>query len=228
MSSFRSSYKVTIVPFYGAAKGQSLQIITSATGAILSTTFIQTPQLDTEYTQEGTEPGINPLELENPPLPTKFDAETGYDEYIRTIQVKALDIVKLQEIGKTNGKLTEQQENQYQESMKAINESAKKLAEVQSGSVENREGLNEWFERKRDNAKNKKKDNDKKKKTENEEKKKAEEEKKKQEQEEEEEQEVEEDNEGVAVNLPPEDASVAEAKPVGLAVAGKLINLFVR
>lgn len=123
--------------------------------------------------------------------------------------------------------------------MKSINESAKKLAEVQDNTsltFENREGLNQWFERKRESSKNKnkKRDEDNKRKKEAEEKKKQEEEKRKQNEKEKEEveeeegveEEAEQDTEGVSINLPPEDASVAEAKPVGLAVAGKNLKTF--
>ncbi|CAH1133247.1 unnamed protein product [Ceutorhynchus assimilis] len=158
------------------------------------------------------------MALENPQLPSKFD---GFDYLIKSIQHKAAEIVKLQEIAKKNGELTESEQDEYREHMKSINESSKSLAEAQESAsltFETREGLSEWFDMKREKTKDKNKKKDSKDKD-----KKKEEESKKEEQEkvEEEEENVDQDNEGVAINLPPADASVAEAKPVGLAVAGE-------
>ncbi|XP_050309977.1 uncharacterized protein LOC126745964 [Anthonomus grandis grandis] len=231
--------RITLVPFYGGAKGQSLQIIEGPNGEVLSTVIIKTPSTLPAPSQE-TEIEINPLDLENPPLPSKFDTEyyEGYDEYIRNIRNKAGKIIQLQEIAKRNGNLDEQQEIMYQEYMASINQSAKKLAEAQENAglgFENREGLSQWFERKSNNQsnKNKKKEDEKQKKKKEEDekrKKQEEEERKKKKQEEEKKKQEEEENEGgeevggddgVAINLPPPEASVAEAKPVGLAVAGE-------
>ncbi|XP_063903109.1 golgin subfamily A member 6-like protein 7 isoform X2 [Zophobas morio] len=243
--------KVTIIPFYGGGKGQSLQIIERPDGTVI-THIIQTPV----NTPTPTEEVINTAELENPPLPSKQDLDFGSN--IRKIHRTAINIIKLQEIAKKNGKLNTDEESLYQQNMDELNSSAKNLAQLQEQedkfSFENREGVNEWFERKKSN----KKDKDKKKKEEEEKKKeeerkkeeeeerRKEEEKKKEEQnkaeeeerrkkeeeknknekpkEEEEEEEGEDednDNDGIAIGLPPDDASVAEAKPVGLAVAGE-------
>ncbi|KAH1013841.1 hypothetical protein HUJ04_002778 [Dendroctonus ponderosae] len=228
----RDTTKITLVPFYGGGKGQSLQITATAEGAVISAIIVKTPdQPIVEMEQTEIEKEIDPTELENPPLPTKFETELyeGYEGYIRTIQSRANDIVKLQEIAKKNGQLTPEEEKAYAEHMKSINESAKKLAEIQESPnllTESREGLSQWFERKKDNTKdkNKKREEEKKRKKENEEKeqKRKNEEKKKQQgaQKEQEEEEDEQGDDSVAINLPPDDASVAEAKPVGLAVAG--------
>ncbi|XP_066256902.1 GTPase activating protein homolog 4-like isoform X3 [Euwallacea similis] len=215
------SNSVTLIPFYGGAKGQSLQISNTPLGQVIS--IVQTPEQPLPPLEQ-TEIEIDPTELENPPLPSSYDTEHYEGE-----------IVKLQELAKAKGGLTPAEESMYQQHMKSINQSAKKLAEFQDNTaltLENRQGLTQWFERKRESTKdkNKKKEEEKKRKKE-EEKKKMEEDMKKKKQEKEnqkeEEEKVEEEadedqvNDAVAINLPPDDASVAEAKPVGLAVAGE-------
>lgn len=179
------------------------------------TSIIKTPPKKHHASTE--EPEVT--ELENPPLPSKQDIDFGSN--LKNIHETAINIIKLQEIAKKNGQLSAEQEETYQKNIEELNTSARNLAELQQQEdefSENREGLTEWFERK----KSTKKDKDKKKKEE-EEKKKEEEDKKRKEEEKEEEEETDEENEetdGIAIGLPPPDASVAEAKPVGLAVAG--------
>lgn len=94
--------------------------------------------------------------------------------------------------------------------MDSLNLSAQNLARAQDETddyFENDGGgtLASWFERKKVNKQDKNKN---------------EEEKKKGQGNKEPDEETEEGEDGIAVNLPPPDASVAEAKPVGLAVAG--------
>ncbi|XP_066138702.1 golgin subfamily A member 6-like protein 7 isoform X4 [Euwallacea fornicatus] len=220
VQSTHKSNSVTLIPFYGGAKGQSLQISNTPLGQVIS--IVQTPEQPLPPLEQ-TEVEIDPTELENPPLPSSYDTEHYEGE-----------IVKLQELAKARGGLTPAEESMYQQHMMSINQSAKKLAEFQDNTaltLENRQGLTQWFDRKRDNTKdkNKKKEEEKKRKKE-EEKRKTEEEikKKKQEKENQKEEGKVEEGEGedqgsdaVAINLPPDDASVAEAKPVGLAVAGE-------
>lgn len=209
--------KVTLIPFYGGGKGQSLQIVEKADGSVM-TYIIKTPEIKPTIPEES----INTSELENPPLPSKQDRDFSSD--IRNIHKTALDIIKLQDTAKKNGHLSPEQEKAYRKNMDSLNSSAKNLAELQQEedefSFENREGLSEWFERKKTIQKEKDK-----KKEEEENKKKPEGEKNKEEEKEKEEEESE-DSDGVAIGLPPEDASVAEAKPVGLAVAGKNVFFF--
>ncbi|KAJ8956864.1 hypothetical protein NQ318_014279, partial [Aromia moschata] len=208
---------------------------------------------------ENTEEVIDAAELENPPLPSKYELEE-FGNYIKNIQDTALKIVKLQEIAKSKGKLSESEEAKYKQHMESLNKSAQSLAEMQEESnpldFESREGLGAWFERraassnkkdknkkkeeedkkrkeeerkrkeeeskkKKDEEEKRKKEEEKKKKEEEDKKRKEEEEKRKEEEKEEEIDEEEEDNDSITINLPPEDASVAEAKPVGLAVAGE-------
>lgn len=207
--------KVTLIPFYGGGKGQSLQIVEKADGSVM-TYIIKTPEIKPTIPEDS----INAADLENPPLPSKQDRDFSSD--IRNIHKTALDIIKLQDTAKKNGQLNPEQEKAYKKNMDSLNSSAKNLAELQEEedefSFENREGLSEWFERKK--TIQKEKDKQKEEEKENN-KKKPESEKNKEEEKEEEES---EDTDGVAIGLPPEDASVAEAKPVGLAVAGKNTN----
>ncbi|KAL1491297.1 hypothetical protein ABEB36_011915 [Hypothenemus hampei] len=211
--------RIVLIPFYGGGKGQSLQIIKNSKGTVLSSVIVKTP-VNATTSPEQTEIEINPFELENPPLPSKFDTEQieDYDDlggFIRTIQNKAQEIVKLQELAKTNGKLSPKEEITYEAHLKEINNAAKNLAYIQNNnnmSIESREGLTDWFDRKRQNVKNNKKTKENEKKPNKEEENGTEKP--------EQQQQEEENNDSVAINLPPEDASVAEAKPVGLAVAG--------
>lgn len=223
------------------------------------TTIIKIPENYSENS-ENLEETINTAELENPPLPSKYELDE-FGNYIKNIQTTALKVIKLQEAAKRNGKLSEAEEVIYKESMDSLNQSARNLARLQEETnpldFEGREGLSAWFERKQSNKKDKdknkrKEDEDRKKKEEErkrkeeEEKKKAEENKRKEEErkkqeerrkeeerkkaenqkrEEEkhkEEEDEDDDDDSITINLPPEDASVAEAKPVGLAVAGNV------
>ncbi|VEN64565.1 unnamed protein product [Callosobruchus maculatus] len=266
------------MPYYGALKGQSLEITELPNGTVI-TKVVKTP-VTNDTTTEDT---IDVTELENPPLPTKYERNESDDfsRNVKTIQTNAHKIVKLQEVAKAKGNLTEKEESLYKENMDSLSKAAEELAKIQEESypidLEGREALSAWFERKannkkekdkkKDDDKKKKEDEDKKKKEEEDRKRKEEEAKKKKEEEErhrkeeekkrkeqegkkrqeeekrrkeeeerrkeeerkkeeekrkgEREEESDDDEDGVAVNLPPDDASVAEAKPVGLAVAGK-------
>lgn len=241
----RIPIKVSIVPFYGGAKGQSLEISEYSNGTV-TTAIIKTPEKHKEESKEDTLGSSEHEHIEMPPLPSKHELDFG--DSIKNIQSTALKIIRLQEIAKQNGKLTKTQEIIYKENMDTLSRAAQNLAIIQEKSnpleIENREGLSAWFERKSTSSKDKKKKEEEKKKKEDENKKKELEEKKKKEEEEkrkkeedkrkeeenkkEPEEEAEEgDDDTIAINLPPQDASVAEAKPIGLAVAGKNnIDLF--
>ncbi|CAG9859642.1 unnamed protein product [Phyllotreta striolata] len=238
--------KITILPFYGGAKGQSLQIIEKPDGSV-TTNIIKTPP-QTETTNFDND--VNPIEWENPPLPTKFDTE-DFSDNLRKVQGLAAKIIKLQEKLKETGRLTSSEEAAYKENMETLSESAQKLAESQDvgGSIENREGISAWLENRKtttSKTKPKKKDgDDQKKKVEEDKKRKAQEEQKKREEEKRKQEEMESqkkkaekekeneeenhkgekeeqegDSETIGIELPAEDASVAEAKPIGLSVAG--------
>lgn len=270
-SLFSASKKITLLPFYGGAKGQSLQITEYSDGRI-ETAIVKNPEIPVENTNIT----VNTSELENPVLPSIYEL-SDLGSNIRKIQDTALTVVKLQEKAKEKGALNEAEEALYKQSMVILNRTAQNLANLQNEmhplDLESREGLSSWFERKSSSSKDKnkkkeedkrkkeeekrkkeeeekkkkeeekrKKDEEKKKKEEQEKKKKDEEKKKKEEenkrleeemekkkQEEEKEREKEEEKEkegekeeddGVEITPPDEDASVAEAKPVGLAVAG--------
>ncbi|KAL3281229.1 hypothetical protein HHI36_004443 [Cryptolaemus montrouzieri] len=181
---------------------------------------------------------INPTDLEYPPLPSKY--EKKFTDHVKTINNNALNILSLEEILKRRGKLTEKEKLTYQENMDRINEAANELTKLQKQNAnedfefENREGLSAWFEKKNkiklEKEANKAKEANKTNEVENNTEKqgkwwnKSVPEKEKEKEEKEKEKEEEENgggNDTVEVNLPPDDASVAEANPVGLAVAGE-------
>ncbi|XP_044750485.1 101 kDa malaria antigen-like [Coccinella septempunctata] len=229
--------RVTLLPFYGGGKGQSLQIVENANGTV-TTNIIKTPDPDKDNKVEE----INPAELEYPQLPSKF--EKKFDDHVRLINMKALNILSLQDKAKKKGQLTKEEQLFYQENMDEISEAAEQLTKIQEKSdpdFENREGLSAWFEKKNklqaqkrvnkttevktesnNNEKNKEQETSKWWNKVGEDSKKEEQEKKEKEKEEEKgEKEEENGDDTVEINLPPDNASVAEAMPVGLAVAGE-------
>lgn len=158
--------------------------------------------------------------------------------YLRDVHRAALKILKLQEAARDQT-LNESQEIEYRENMDILNESAQELSKLHDAEEEKEEedkeesfkeyalenrstGLSSWFERKKN--KYKKKDEEYEDKDRNKEidrnsggNRNA--------GDKEENMEGDDGNEGVSVGLPPEDAAVAEAKPVGLAIAGKMFLL---
>lgn len=220
---FRKLRKVTLLPYYGGAKGQSLQITESDDGRITTAIIKTPPKVDNTAEEEA----INASELENPPLPSKLDE---FGNNIKNIHSTALKIIALQEKVKKNGRLSESEEAIYKKNMDSLSMSAQNLAMIQEQAAapfefENREGLSAWLDRKKitSSGSKKKEEEDKNK---EDQKRKEEEDKKKQEQEGGGEEAVNEPDDSVSINLPPEDASVAEAKPVGLAIAGEFPNFY--
>lgn len=182
----------------------------------VTTTIIKTPPTETTTTPKPPpEPTTQITEVEYPPLPQKPD---DYNTNLKTIHQNAANIIKLQEQQKTQGQLTEPEQEIFKESVDSLNEASDNLARLQEDDddddYEDDGGgtLSAWFERKKNNKLNK----DKKKEgggggggKEGEEK-----------------EEGEDGEDGIAINLPPEDASVAEAKPVGLAIAGECLLIY--
>lgn len=247
--------KITLLPFYGGGKGQSLQIIENGNGTI-TTNIIKTPKEDKNKGNKEEE--INPAELEYPQLPSKF--EKKFDDHVRLINNNALNILSLQDKAKHKGQLSRDEQNFFQTNLDEISEAAKELTSIQESKqgseIQNREGLSAWFEKKNkiqaekrinktnesnkvnnsieakkelENSKWWNKTGEDSKKEDHEKKKKEKEEEKEKEKEKEEEKEEENGEEGgndtVEINLPPDDASVAEAMPVGLAIAGNFKSL---
>lgn len=183
----------------------------------ITTAIIQTPANVTYPEAETTTPEpAEPetiTEVEYPQLPSKADSE--YGESIRNIHRTALNIIQLQETAKANGKLDKIEQRKYEDNMDSLNLSAQNLARIQEDTDDYFESdsggtLASWFERKKGNKQDKNKKEEEKKKPNKGDKDKDEPD-----------DETDEGEDGIAVNLPPEDASVAEAKPVGLAVAGR-------
>lgn len=207
-SAFRQNQKpvkITLLPYYGGAKGHTLQIAEMPDGKV-TTTIIKTPPSQTTTTIAPEEPPTTQItEIEYPPLPSK--TEQNFSTNLKSIHRNALNVIKLQEQQKSQGHLTETEEQIYKESVDSLHESSDNLARLQDNDedYDSDSGgtLSSWFERKKTNKldKNKNKNSEKK-------------------EGEKEEEEGDDGEDGIEINLPPEDASVAEAKPVGLAIAG--------
>lgn len=177
----------------------------------VTTTIIKTPNTTSTTTIAPIEETTTQItEVEYPPLPSK-----DYNTNLKNIHQNALNIMKLQEQQNSQGQLTETEQEIYKESVDSLHESSDNLARLQDhdDDYEDDSGgtLSSWFERKKNNKLNKDKDK-------NSEKKEGNNGNKENGQKEEEEGDGED---GIEINLPPEDASVAEAKPVGLAIAGE-------
>ncbi|GJQ70441.1 hypothetical protein Trydic_g22860 [Trypoxylus dichotomus] len=216
--------KITSLPYYGGAYGQLLEIYETADGKISTQIITRLPDSTTSYQLQ--DEARNYTALEFPELPSKYDSE--YSTNIKNLHRSALNIIQLQENAKKRGTLTDNEQIEYDKNTKVLNKAAKDLAELQladDDDLTDDEGLKQWFERKKGD-KQKPSDNKKKgtqkpnKKEEEKEKEKEKEKPSKGEEEEEEGDEDDENSDSVIINLPPDDASVAEAKPVGLAVAG--------
>lgn len=217
--------KISIVPFYGGASGQSLQIIETEDGKTI-TQIIETPTVTKiPPLEEEEEANTDVEQVEYPQLPTKNENE--YTNGIKTIHESAADVIQLQEQAEKSGKLSQAQQEEYTRHVETLNASGRRLALLQDADEEDDalfadEALTAWFNRKKEKKKSEakeKEDGDKKKEEQKEKEKPAV--TKKPPKGEEEHEEEGDDNESVVINVPPDDASVAEAKPVGLAVAGK-------
>ncbi|KAK4879224.1 hypothetical protein RN001_007370 [Aquatica leii] len=215
--------KITYLPYYGGAKGQTLKLTELSNGSVNMEIIKTTPETETS-----TE--IQPSELEMPQLPQRPISE--FANNLRNIHKTALNIIRIQEEAKKRGEIDDDDEAEYRENLESLHLSAGKLAEMQNDDDEEfnfneNTDLNQWLARKKSTKKdtNKKKEEEKKKKEEEEKRKEEEEEQKRKEENKrkEEEKEIEETTVGKdedVGNESPEDTAVAEAKPVGLAIAG--------
>ncbi|KAF5273643.1 hypothetical protein FQR65_LT04643 [Abscondita terminalis] len=208
--------KVSFLPYYGGAKGHTLKVTELSNGTV--TMEIIKTETQTEPTTE-----IQPSDLEMPQLPQRptrgeidDEEESEYRENLESLHLSA---EKLAEIHNRDDEEFNFSEN---------TDLTEWLARKKSNKKDNKK---KEEEKKKKEEEKRKEEEEEKRKEEEEEKRKKEEEKRKQEKEEEEKRKQEKEKEGeteeisgndeeVVINLPPEDASVAEAKPVGLAVAG--------
>lgn len=233
---------MTYIPYYGAAKGQTLQIVETSDGNLLMH-IVPTPDLPKNNSAEFAQPN----EFEMPPLPNRQELDYAYN--LRNLHKTAVNIIRIQEDAKKKGgELGRTEEAEYRENLDSLNASAQNLTELYGEDEEvvagfKDVGLSAWFDRKKqvkkDKDKKKEEEDKRKQEIEEEERKKAEEEekrkedeKRKEEEEKKEEEKKEQEKEkeqgedaedGVAINLPPPEASVAEARPVGLAIAGRYL-----
>lgn len=213
------------MPYYGGAYGQFLEIHETVDGRVSAQIVTKPPASTSSHPLQDDIKNYTALEF--PELPSRYDSEYNYN--IKNLHHSALNIIQLQENAKKRGSLTEDEKVSYDRNTRVLNKAAKDLAELQlsdDDDITDDEGLRQWFEKRRiESRKQKPKEEEKKKGNQNKapNKKEEEKEKEKEKPEKEEEEEGDEDDENsdsVVINLPPDEASVAEAKPVGLAIAG--------
>ncbi|XP_065172288.1 uncharacterized protein [Atheta coriaria] len=91
----KTPVKITLLPFYGGAKGQTLQITENLDGTV-STEVLQGqfPAIEPEGEEEEAVEAV-----ENPVLPVR--RESDYGQNIKNIHRSALNIIRLQEAAKT-------------------------------------------------------------------------------------------------------------------------------
>ncbi|GLV38747.1 uncharacterized protein CBL_05746 [Carabus blaptoides fortunei] len=176
------SVKISYIPFYGSARGNTLKITEAPNGTVTSeiikTDEVKQPQLKQE---------------------------------ISSIQRNAQTITQLQETAKKNGELNSEEQTKYNQNLDQLNISVKNLAEFQTAQVGDTESefdgatktdLQSWFNLKKEKFFAKQGEENKEEETGNVN------------------EEENTDDDGVSIDLPPENAAIAEAKPVGLAIAG--------
>lgn len=171
--------------YYGGAKGQVIQIKTSPDGSVISEIVKQQ--------------NVDNLELNDyrPHLPIRVNSllpsavekdKYNFAQNLNSIQLSAQKLVDLQQKVKHSGYLSDEQQKIYAENLEVIGNSAQKLvnAEISATKLAGVSNLMDSDETvKHPNRNHKEHDTD------------------------------ENSDDSVHVNSPPDDASVAEAKPVG-------------
>ncbi|XP_055707312.1 uncharacterized protein LOC129804220 isoform X2 [Phlebotomus papatasi] len=184
---------ISTLSYYGGAKGSVLKIEKKSDGSVVRETI-------------NSKVGDNPSE--------------DFSEHLSTIQQAAAVLVALQERVKMTGKLSGVDKKIYADNLEMLGISAQKLAQLQNEAADN--DLNLIFQgiaKDRDNGENN--DDEKNPSTEEDFDNVGEEDHGMNPQPPEEPQNVPgQEQEGIAINAPPKEAPIAEAKPIGLAIAG--------
>lgn len=120
------------LPYYGGAQGQILEIRQRKDGTIFSR--ILTNDAKEEIIKEE---GIDLEKFQRasttvkPEPTTTASSENSFEKNLLSIQRAAAELVTLQELFKTNGNLTKEEQSQYAASLEKLGVSAQKLAQIQ-------------------------------------------------------------------------------------------------
>ncbi|CRK95818.1 CLUMA_CG009270, isoform A, partial [Clunio marinus] len=110
------------LPYIGGAKGQVLEIRQRPDGSIFSRILTE-EETKNEVKKEEHETANN--------IKTQKEPEPTFEDSLMSIQNAAAELVSLQQSYKENGKLTEGQKQKYAENLEKLGVSAQKLAHVQ-------------------------------------------------------------------------------------------------
>nr|XP_019560454.2 RNA polymerase II degradation factor 1-like isoform X2 [Aedes albopictus] len=224
----RTTADVLKLPFYGGARGQILEIRKNSDGTVVSKILRGEDDEDMELKVHQI---VDDLKNNEEILAEDDEikaADQSFGDYLTNIQKAAASLVTLQEQVKKTGKLSTDQKRIYADNLERLGVAAQKLAHIQQQDGDH-DAIKFLFNTDYDASVA---DAQKKKtsykvtsfpgyKGKEEEEKLKKQEKKKEEEENVGEEETAQGNDSVQVNSPEQEASIAEAKPVGLAIAGE-------
>ncbi|XP_058459645.1 putative mediator of RNA polymerase II transcription subunit 12 isoform X1 [Malaya genurostris] len=223
----RTASDVLKLPFYGGARGQILEIRKNSDGTVVSKIL----RGDDDDMELKVHQIVDELKNNEEILAEDDDlraADQSFGDYLLNIQKAAASLVTLQEQVKKTGKLSTDQKKIYAENLEKLGVAAQKLAHVQQQD-DDHDAIKFLFDSQFDQSQSAA-DAQKKKTTykitsfPGYKGKEEEQHHKKKEEEEnvgEEDGSASQSDDSVQVNSPEKEASIAEAKPVGLAIAGE-------
>ncbi|XP_062553425.1 uncharacterized protein LOC134218444 isoform X1 [Armigeres subalbatus] len=223
----RTAADVLKLPFYGGARGQILEIRKNHDGTVVSKILRGEEDEDMELKVHQL---VDDLKNNEEILAEDDDikaADQSFGDYLMNIQKAAASLVSLQEQVKKSGKLSSDQKRVYADNLERLGVAAQKLAHIQQQDGDH-DAIKFLFNSDYDQSAS---DAQKKKTTykitsfpgykgKEEEDKLKHQQKKKEEEENVGEEDAAQGSDSVQVNSPEQEASIAEAKPVGLAIAG--------
>ncbi|XP_053675834.1 uncharacterized protein LOC128726074 [Anopheles nili] len=229
----RTATDVLKLPFYGGARGQILEIRKNSDGTVVSKILRgddEDMELKVHHMGDEPQPGLKPSSIEQALEASDEDikgADQSFGDYLLKIQNAAASLVSLQETVKKTGKLSSDQRKVYTDNLEKLGVAAQKLAHIQQSDDDqdairflfDLSALTANYETASTGDPQKKKVSSGSKLTSFPGYKGKEDNKKK-----EEEENVGEDGSGgdsVQVDTQEKESSIAEAKPVGLAIAGE-------
>ncbi|XP_055527047.1 uncharacterized protein LOC129719681 [Wyeomyia smithii] len=220
----RTTSDVLKLPFYGGARGQILEIRKNSDGTVVSKIL----RGDDEDMELKVHQIVDELKQNEDILAEDDDiqaADQSFGDYLLNIQKAAASLVTLQEQVKKTGKLSSDQKKVYADNLEKLGVAAQKLAHIQQQD-DDHDAIKFLFDSQFDQTDQKKKNTHKitnfpgyKGKEEEQSHKKKEEEDNVGE--EDGNSNSQNDSDSVQVHSPEKEASIAEAKPVGLAIAGE-------
>ncbi|XP_052860902.1 uncharacterized protein LOC128267968 [Anopheles cruzii] len=232
--SHRTATDVLKLPFYGGARGQILEIRKNSDGTVVSKILRgDDDDMELKVQQVSEEAAATKQQQQTPeeePLATSDEdvkqSEQSFGDYLLKIQHAAASLVSLQETVKKTGRLSADQKRVYAENLEKLGVAAQKLAHIQQADDEQDAAIRFLFDANYETASSGVGEGQKKKASGGSKVTsfpgfKGKEDKKKKEEEENVGEEGSGGGDSVQVETHEKESSIAEAKPVGLAIAGE-------